>query len=272
MSKENAQLKSSYKKSRAFELTLFISFFVLLGIIMLFLGDFAVGRLNYEVAAFRAFFKTIPKTNKSLNIDDFKIKEFKSLAQNANQMLSELNKTSEQLRKSEERYRLLIEQAGDAIFTIDEDGKLLQVNTAACKLTEYKYDELLDLHIQHLFSAEELQSNPLQFQALNQGKVVVMEREIITETSKKIPVEISSRKMENNQYVSILRDISERKEVQVELNKYRNHLEELVTERTRELEEKNKELERFNELFIGREFRIHELKEKIKELEKQLKK
>ena len=35
-----------------------------------------------------------------------------------------------------------------------------------------------------------------------------------------------------------------------------------------ELEEKNQELERFNQLFIGREFRIKELKEKIAKLEK----
>ena len=37
------------------------------------------------------------------------------------------------------------------------------------------------------------------------------------------------------------------------------------------LEEKNKELERFNKLFVGREFRIKELKERVQELEKQIK-
>ncbi|NOZ34525.1 MAG: hypothetical protein GXO80_04415 [Chlorobi bacterium] len=37
-----------------------------------------------------------------------------------------------------------------------------------------------------------------------------------------------------------------------------------------ELEEKNKELENFNELFIGREFRIKELRDKVKELDEKL--
>ncbi len=32
--------------------------------------------------------------------------------------------------------------------------------------------------------------------------------------------------------------------------------------------EKNKELEQINDLFVGREFRIKELKDKVKELEK----
>lgn len=56
-----------------------------------------------------------------------------------------------------------------------------------------------------------------------------------------------------------------------ELEKYKGHLEELVKDRTRELEEKNEELERFNQLFVGREFRIKELKEKLELLEKEIK-
>ncbi|MBW2616938.1 MAG: hypothetical protein JRD02_12290, partial [Deltaproteobacteria bacterium] len=44
-------------------------------------------------------------------------------------------------------------------------------------------------------------------------------------------------------------------------------LEELVKERTAELEEKNAELERMNDLFVGREFRIKELRDRVKELE-----
>ena len=51
-----------------------------------------------------------------------------------------------------------------------------------------------------------------------------------------------------------------------EIRKHRHNLEELVKERTRELEEKNAELEHYNKLFIGREFRIKELKDKLKEM------
>ena len=65
-------------------------------------------------------------------------------------------------------------------------------------------------------------------------------------------------------------NITKRRKAEQELSKYREHLEELVKERTKELEEKNKELERFNNLFVDREFRIKELKDKVKELEKKL--
>lgn len=62
-----------------------------------------------------------------------------------------------------------------------------------------------------------------------------------------------------------------------ELSKHKTELEELVKQRTKELqdqfeelEEKNEELKRFNDLFVGREFRIKELKDQIAVLKKQL--
>jgi PAS domain S-box-containing protein len=47
-------------------------------------------------------------------------------------------------------------------------------------------------------------------------------------------------------------------------------LEQKISERTSELEEKNKELGRFNKLFVDREFRIKELRERVKKLETEL--
>ena len=54
------------------------------------------------------------------------------------------------------------------------------------------------------------------------------------------------------------------------MEKHREHLEELVEERTAALEEKTAKIERLNKLFVDRELRMKELKERIKELEKKL--
>lgn len=67
-----------------------------------------------------------------------------------------------------------------------------------------------------------------------------------------------------------IQDITRIKKNEIELNKHRKHLEELVNQRTQQLEDKNQELERMNKLFSGREFRIKELRDKVKELEQQL--
>jgi len=65
--------------------------------------------------------------------------------------------------------------------------------------------------------------------------------------------------------------ISQNKQAKEELAKHSEHLEELVKERTHELEEKNTQLERFNKLFVGREFRIKELRDEVKELRDEVK-
>ncbi len=54
----------------------------------------------------------------------------------------------------------------------------------------------------------------------------------------------------------------------MELKKHKDHLEELVKERTQQIEDKNKTFKRMNKLFVGREMRMAELKNQIAELKK----
>lgn len=67
--------------------------------------------------------------------------------------------------------------------------------------------------------------------------------------------------------ISTAIDVTEKRKAEIELQEYHDNLENLIAERTLELEEKNKDLERVNQLFVGREFRIKELRDKVKELE-----
>lgn len=63
-------------------------------------------------------------------------------------------------------------------------------------------------------------------------------------------------------------DITERKQAEEVLNRLNGELEQLVRERTKELERRNFELEQMNKAFVGRELKMVELKEKIKGLER----
>ncbi len=91
------------------------------------------------------------------------------------------------------------------------------------------------------------------------------ERKKAEEALKQLNEELEQRVQARTQ--DLEDEIIERKQAEVKLKKHREHLEELVKERTSELEEKNAELERMNEVFTGREFRIKELRDRIKELE-----
>jgi PAS domain S-box-containing protein len=67
--------------------------------------------------------------------------------------------------------------------------------------------------------------------------------------------------------IGSLRTKAEQIKAERELEKHRLHLEEMVNERTVELNAKIAEIERINKLFVDREVRMIELKDKIKELE-----
>jgi len=70
--------------------------------------------------------------------------------------------------------------------------------------------------------------------------------------------------------VVVFNDVTVRRLAEEELAKHREHLEELVAERTKEVDARNEELESMHKVFDGREFRIKELKDQVKELKARL--
>ena len=60
--------------------------------------------------------------------------------------ISERRKTEQALnRESEERFRLLVEQAADGFFVVDEQGTIVDVNRMACESLGYSRSELLGM-------------------------------------------------------------------------------------------------------------------------------
>ncbi len=84
---------------------------------------------------------------------------------------------------------------------------------------------------------------------------------------------IARPKLKDGKVVRIsgaFQDITEKKKFEQELIKYRDRLEELVKERTSELEAKNKELERYFDAFVERELRTKELFEENEKLKQEV--
>jgi two-component system cell cycle sensor histidine kinase/response regulator CckA len=65
--------------------------------------------------------------------------------------ITERKKYEESLRESEEKYRALFEQARDAIVITTEHGDVIDANTFALNLFGYSKEAMMDLNFQHLY-------------------------------------------------------------------------------------------------------------------------
>jgi PAS domain S-box-containing protein len=156
-----------------------------------------------------------------------------------------------------------------AVCTINPLGRIVNINKAAESLTGYPSFELVGEFILIIFS-EKKEIEKITKSIVRLESIPNKELTLITKQGKEILVgaSISIRKDAQNNYIGYFiafSDISEIKTLQ-------ENLEKKVQQRTEELRERVDELEQFRQATIGREMRIIELKEKIKELENQLKK
>jgi two-component system, cell cycle sensor histidine kinase and response regulator CckA len=114
------------------------------------------------------------------------------------------------LRESEARYRGLVDLAADAIVVSTAETRLVEANHRASELFGYSREELLSISLERLFSSEELRRVPFRYDLADQGQIVVVERRLARKNGVEVPVEMSSRRMPDGKYQTILRDVSER--------------------------------------------------------------
>ncbi|MCK5561529.1 MAG: PAS domain S-box protein [Thermoplasmata archaeon] len=154
------------------------------------------------------------------------------------------------LIESEEKFRLIAETSSDMIFQIDREGNFTYCSPAIKKILKISPDDLIGTNYKNYFTASELPIITQAFQQAIMGEqldpkelLLVSEEEIFT------PMEISLVPVIKNDKIigvqGIARDITERKRTEKQLQKYHKHLEELVEERTKQLQETNDELEAF---------------------------
>ena len=188
--------------------------------------------------------------------------------------LSEIKKAEEKLRHSEERFRTLIEHAPEAIVVFDLDkGVFVDANKNALELFKVSYEEILKMNPGQLspkFQPNGELSETAAKQKLEkaiQGETPVFEWVHVDASNQEKYCELRlvhlppfSKKLVRGS----ITDISERKKYEEEIKRYRDKLEKLVQERTAELEEKNKELDKTLKVFVGRELQIRELRNQIK--------
>ena len=117
------------------------------------------------------------------------------------------------------RYRILFENAGDAIFVLDFKGKILDANRTACERLGYLKKELLNLNWGDIEILKSTESPEKRLEQFRHGNRLIFETEQKRCDGKILPIEMSSCIAEYDGepvLLIIARDITERKEAEKE--------------------------------------------------------
>jgi PAS domain S-box-containing protein len=124
----------------------------------------------------------------------------------------------QRLLESEERYRALVEQADDAIFLADDTARFLDANPAACKLLGYTRDELRGMRIPDVCAPDDVVDGlPERFRRLLRVGTTLEETRLRRKDGALVDVDLRARRMNNGQLHAIVRDITERRQLQAQL-------------------------------------------------------
>ncbi|MCG2722826.1 MAG: PAS domain S-box protein [Thermodesulfovibrionales bacterium] len=166
----------------------------------------------------------------------------------------------EELKRSYEFQKRVMENATNAIYALDLEGKFTLINQRASQITGYEINELIGHPFSILFPPQALSKvNEIFIQIITQGITVSQfEIELIRKDGKTVVITFSAGPLLQEGKiigaVGTAEDITERKKMEEEIKK------------------RIKDLEDFYDMAVSREIRMKELKDKMKGLKEELEK
>jgi PAS domain S-box-containing protein len=142
--------------------------------------------------------------------------------------VTERKRTEEKLRKSEEKYRDLIEISPDAIYVVDANGICLLGNRAGAELAGISQDDLVGTPVTDTYLPEERHLFQERLKKLKGKNTLRFEREFVRKNGEIVPVEVSVSAIRGGYFQAILRDISERKRAEEELSREQRRFMDIV--------------------------------------------
>ena len=133
-------------------------------------------------------------------------------------LLTYFQRMQQQLSLSRQRFRNLVEQAGDGLFLHDFEGRLLDVNRQACQSLGYRREELLQLTVADIdlnFAAEDFLE---QWRSIGTDDAIFIQGVQRRRDGSTFPVEVRVRRVDDLQHgpclLALARDVSTRRRVE----------------------------------------------------------
>jgi PAS domain S-box-containing protein len=145
--------------------------------------------------------------------------------------LTERRMVEAALQESKERYQAIFNNVKDAIFIVDSNGRVLDINAAACHLLKYSRQDILKSNLSAAKSAGNWSFPAVFSHAIPETGSHHAESEITTREGKYIPVEYFSHYIEYEKkkaVLTVVRDISERRQAEAIRKRNQTRLESLV--------------------------------------------
>lgn len=162
------------------------------------------------------------------------------------------------LYESEKRFRTLVEQATEAFFIHDYNGKIIEVNQHACLSLGYSRDELLKKTIADIdkYPLQDKKPKANFWKTLLPGEAITFESRHLRSDGETFPVEVRLGRLDMGQkrlLLSLCRDITERNRKKEELEKAFEKIKQLKNQLEQENIHLRKEIElKFrHELIVG---------------------
>ena len=146
------------------------------------------------------------------------------------QRLARIRLGDEAVRESEKKYRNLFETVTDAIFIVDRNGRILEVNEAACRQLGYSRQELLALSVDRISGRSRAEISATQQRIIDQGHAVSHTTHLRRDGSI-IPVELAVTAFtfgDNPGFIGVARDLTERQRVEEEKRQLEIQLQQAV--------------------------------------------
>ncbi|HJV88802.1 MAG TPA: MASE3 domain-containing protein [Holophagaceae bacterium] len=129
------------------------------------------------------------------------------------------------LAASEARYRSMLATATDGVWLLDEAGRLLETNEAAARMLGYAQGDLQGRVVGSIATKDDPRGTDLHARSLDPKESDLFETRLLRKDGSTISVEISiSRLRDAGQRVAFVRDITSRKQLEMERNAFEEQL------------------------------------------------